>query len=230
MKSDAPVSVKALEEKRKELWKDSGKTLLSTEISFLKLNCSKENTGCAGVARINRYYHHMYRQLIRYCKKRLLPKAIKAYKSASEKGEEFTESRLYAKTHLTYNENGILSIYTDITEASEYGSITIRLGDVWDLETGCPVPLSVFFPNTKNYKKKIKDYIISEVSRRRDRGLGAYFGGVKRNCGRFFSSDNFYLNHDGLVVFYQMYTIGPRSEGMPSFTLKWNEKGPCKPR
>lgn len=123
-----------------------------------------------------------------------------------------------------------MSIYTDITENSKYGSITIRFGDVWDLKTGCPVPLSAFFPHTRNYKKKIKGLIISEVSRLRDRGLGSYFDRIKRNCCKYFSSDNFYLIDDGLVVFYQMYTIGPKSEGVPSFTLKWSEKGPCKPQ
>lgn len=229
MKSNAPISVKVLGEKRMELWKDSGKTLMHAEISFLKLHCIKENAGYTGAARINRYYLHMNRQIIRYCKKRLLPHVIKAYKSAVERGEAFTETRVFAKSRLTYNENGILSIYTDISENSEFGSITIRFGDVWNLNTGCPVSLSAFFPYAKNYKKKIKDYVISEVSRLRHRELGSYFDRVKRNCRRYFTSDNFYLTDEGLVVFYQMYTIGPRSVGVPSFTLKWSEKGPCKP-
>lgn len=231
MKNKTPLSVKALEEKRRELWKDSGKTILHAEISFLNIQCARDCSGHnhTGIKRINSYYQHMSRQIIRYCKKKLLPQVIKACKAAAEKNEPYPETKVFAKSRLTYNENGLISIFTDITENTGYAETTMRFGDVWNLISGVPVPLSAFFPEVRNYKKRIRDQVIREVTRLRDRELGIYYGKVRKNCSRFFSSDNFYLTDEGLVIFYQMYTIAPKTEGIPSFTLKWNDKGPCKP-
>lgn len=226
MKNNPPVTVKALEEKQKEIWKDGEKILLSAELVYFNISGSKTH---AGIKRINRYYQHMNKQIIRYCKKKLLPQVIKSYKVSAETGDIFNETQILSKAILTYNNNGILSIFTDISENSGFGNITVRFGDVWNLAKGCPVPLSSFFPKSKNYKKLLKKFIIEQVRRLKERDLGIYFDNVRKNCSKHFSQDNYYITDEGLAIYYPMYTIAPRSEGIPTFIMKWENDEVIKP-
>jgi hypothetical protein len=171
----------------------------------------------------------MNRQLVRYCKSRLLPKVISDYKDAVKHSESFSEVKVTSIARLCYNANGVLSLYTDVTEQDAVGSLTVRFADVWSLSTGCPLPKASFFPKNVNYKKKLKNFAIKEVKRLTDNELGVYFDHARKNCSRHFSTEHFYITSEGLVIFYPMYSIASRMEAIPAFTLRWSEDGPCEP-
>jgi hypothetical protein len=215
-----------MNEKEKEIWSDKGISILCLEIEFFSFRAKKIS---GAINRINRYYLHMNKQLARYCKSRLLPKSLSDYRDALKYGKVFIAPMVTSKTKLCCNTNGLLSLYTDITEYDGRESFTVRLGDSWCLYTGCPLPMSSFFSKKANYKKLLKTFVAKEVQRRKDYEFSDYYDHVRKNCSRHFSTDRFYITADGLTIFYPMCSIASRAESIPTFTMHWSETGPRGP-
>jgi hypothetical protein len=226
MRKNTCLSATAMKEKQNEIWSDKGNSILSLEIEFFSFKANGDN---GAIKRINRYYLHMNRQLVRYCKNRLLPKALALYRECLNRGDAFAGFNVTSKTMLCYNDNGILSLHTDVTEYDGSYCFTVRFGDVWSLNTGFPLPMSFFFPKKTNYKKRLKNFAAKEVQRLRDREFGAYYDHARKNCSKHFSPENFYITSDGLVIFYPMYSIASHAEAIPIFTIHWSEEGPMDP-
>ncbi len=170
--------------------------------------------------RINRYYQTQGRAFLRYCQRFLLPEATRRHQLALEAGSIPPCETAQLDYHITYNDAGLWSLYTQSREIDEGGRpLLIRRGDTWDLQIGCPVPLSSFFPPHFPCKRRLSAFAAEEVDRRQRCGVLQPLDGWRRKLRRRFNSRNFYLTEGGLAFFYPMYAIAPGPAGIPVFTL-----------
>jgi hypothetical protein len=210
-------SLRATREKETEIWTEGGVPLLSVEIDY-PLFQEPEGGRSAAVGRINRYYAQRNKQLIRLCKTKLLPRALAAYQSARAEGAAFSEIKAYSRSRVTFNERGLLSVCTDLS-FSAFGKRDTRCGDVWNLQNGCPLTLSDFFPKHAAYKKLLKRRAEREIARLRERGLAVFHEGARRRIAKHFSPLRFYLTPEGPAIFYPAGSLAPRGEGVSVFVL-----------
>lgn len=179
--------------------------------------------------RIDRYYQLQNRSYLRYCEHWLFPQAEAEYRAAlasSSPLPHLTADLLY---RVTYNQGGLWSLYTQSREAGLPGQTAlVRRGDTWDLRRGFPLPLSAFFPRRSPFKKMLLTHVEAEITRQEAAGVARHHPTWRRDLRHNFNPQNFYLTGDGLTYFYQMYAIAPQVEGIPSFTLPWNEVNPTQ--
>ena len=170
--------------------------------------------------RILRYYRLQARAFLRYCERSLFPQAEAEYCAALACSAPLPHFRAELTHHITYNENGLWSLYTQSRESTGAGSpLLTRRGDTWDLTTGYPVPLSAFFSPHASWKKQLISLAAEEIQRRKQSGLSLYHETWRKGLRHHFNPQNFYLSPDGLVFFYPMHAIAPAMEGIPAFTV-----------
>ena len=180
--------------------------------------------------RIRRYYQLQSRSFLRYCQHWLLPAAEAEYRAALAASAPLPSFRAELTYQVTYNENGLWSLYTQSRERSADGrTLLTRRGDTWDLTAGYPVPLAAFFPRRSGWKRKLLAAAEAEIRRREAAGAARWNENWRRQLRRCFNPENFYLTGDGLALFYPMYALAPASAGIPVFTVPYSREGPGAP-
>lgn len=196
----------------------------------ISLPAPAEGTGLAAARRIRRYYQLQSRSFLRYCQNWLLPAAEAEYRAALASSAPLPAFRAELEYHVTYNENGLWSLYTQSRERGADGRpLLTRRGDTWDLTAGYPVPLAAFFPRRSGWRKKLLTAVEAEIRRREAAGAAHWNEDWRRALRRRFNPENFYLTGDGLAVFYPMYALAPASAGIPVFTVPYEAEGPVSP-
>lgn len=176
--------------------------------------------------RIRRFYRLQCRSFLRYCEKCLLPQAAAEYRSALEASRPLPAFRAELDYHVTYNQGGFWSLYTEVREVPGPGpALVTRRGDTWDLAAGYPVPLKDFFPAGTAWKKKLLAHAAAEAERRERAGAVRWREDWRRELRRRFNPQNFYLTEEGLAYFWPMYAVAPAAEGVPVFILPYGEEG-----
>ena len=95
--------------------------------------------------RIHRYYQTQCRAFLRYCESLLLPQAAAEYRTALAASSPLPEFRAELSYRVTYNQDGLWSLYTQSRERVGPGpELVTRRSDTWDLTEGYPVPLGDF--------------------------------------------------------------------------------------
>ena len=174
--------------------------------------------------RIKRFYQLQCRSFLRYCERCLLPQAAAEYRTALEASRPLPSFRAELSYQVTYNEGGLLSVWTQVREVLGPGpALVTRRGDTWDLAAGYPVPLRDFFPAGTAWKKRLLAHAEEEARRRERAGAGRWREDWRRELRRRFNPQNFYLTEEGLAYFWPMYAIAPASEGVPVFVLPYGE-------
>lgn len=180
--------------------------------------------------RIRRYYQLQSRSFLRYCERWLLPAAETEYRAALASSAPLPSFRAELEYHVTYNESGLWSLYTQSRERGADGrTLLTRRGDTWDLTSGYPVPLAAFFPRRSGWKRKLLATAEAEIRRREAAGAARWNENWRRELRRRFNPENFYLTADGLAFFYPMYALAPASAGIPVFTVPYAGEGPISP-
>lgn len=117
-----------------------------------------------------------------------------------------------------YNKNNILSIPITMYEftGGAHGFTTLKSFN-YDIKNGIEIKLGDLFSEDCNYTDIINDYIEKEISK--DKSI--YFTGKEGFTG---ISDNqkFYIEEDGVVVYFGLYEIAPYSSGIPKFKISWD--------
>lgn len=201
--------------------------VLSASIS---LPVPAEGSTGAAARRIRRYYQLQSRSYLRYCERCLLPEAEAEYRAALATSAPLPHFQATLTHQITYHEGGLWSLYTQSREPGPDGRpLLTRRGDTWDLSTGYPVPLSVFFPRRSNWKKQLLSTAEAEILRREAAGAARWKEDWRRCLRRQFNPENFYLAEEGLAFFYPMYALAPAASGIPVFTLPYGSGGPVLP-
>lgn len=116
---------------------------------------------------------------------------------------------------VTYNENGKLSLYVDyyLYTGGAHG-ITSRIPYTFDLTTGDLMTLEDAAGNA-DYVSIINSQIQRQIS---SRGLDMSVPFKTIEADR-----EYYLSHEGIVVYFTEYEYTPYSEGMPEFVIPYSK-------
>ena len=205
--------------KAERTWTVEDLPVLTASIS---LPAPAEGISSAAARRIRRYYQLQSRSFLRYCERWLLPAAEAEYRAALASSAPLPHAHAELEYHVTYQENGLWSLYTQSRERGSDGrTLLTRRGDTWDLTSGYPVPLSAFFPRRSGWKRKLLAAAEAEIRRREAAGAAHWNEDWRRELRRRFNPENFYLTSDGLAFFYPMYALAPASVGIPVFTVPY---------
>jgi len=119
---------------------------------------------------------------------------------------------------VTYNEKGKLSLYVDyyIYTGGAHGS-TARVPYTFDLETGELLKLKDVTGGNAKYVQIINAKIQSQI-KARGLPLLAPFKTIEPDR-------EFYLKHNGVVVYFGQYEYTPYAAGMPEFEIPYGEFG-----
>ncbi len=173
--------------------------------------------------RIDRYYQLYVRSYLRYCEQWLFPQAAEAYRTALTNSAPLPQDRAELRYQVTCNTGGILSLYTESKEFCGGKTERHRRGDTWDLAVGYPISLSACFPRHANWKKLLLERAQTEIQKQESAGVARYHDGWRKLLRRNFNPENFYLTEEALSFFYQMYAIAPAAEGVPVFSMPFDE-------
>lgn len=123
---------------------------------------------------------------------------------------------------VTYNENCTLSLYFDQYEytGGAHG-LTIRYSDTWDLLKSRRMDINELFGVDLNYQDFIYQEIIKEIEDKIGSDEYMYFDDYHKLVKDNFKPNNFYLDKEGVVIYYQAYDIAPYASGIPTFTLPY---------
>ena len=124
---------------------------------------------------------------------------------------------------ITYNQNCTVSLYADSYQftGGAHGN-TIRSSDTWDLKNAQRQPLARFFAPPVPYPAFVLESINAQISAQLAEGIGMYFDDYQKNVAQNFNPRSYYLNPNGVVVYFQQYQIAPYASGIPEFTLAWS--------
>lgn len=185
----------------------------------------------AALRRINAFYAHFTKTLQHHANTGLKKTAKEDYEYRKENGFPFFPYELRSDFTVTFNNKGLLGLYTDVYEytGGAHGN-TRRFADIWYTYSGLPATAADFFPKGTNIKKLLTDAAKAEAAAEISAGTGVYFDNYTELIKKYYSAQNIFLQENGLSLFYQQYEIAPYSEGIPVFTVPYNElTGPTIP-
>lgn len=199
----------------KRVLKCEGEPVLTMTLRWPKLPEEQSS-----LRRIDRYYQHMadrWRARWEVC---LFAQACAELSSLRERSLPFRPWEAALDFTVTYNANGLLSLYMDSYEftGGAHGN-TVRCGDVWNLSCAMPRSLHSFFPDGSHWKRESITAIRSEIERQLATGEYMYFDGWYETVATEFDPSRFYLTEDGVTVFYPLYTLAPYVEGITTFVV-----------
>ena len=205
----AQVSVEVVTYQRLITWE--GRTVLRIRQRYPRL--TEQGTG---TERINRYYRALAGQWRLRWEEELAPLACEAL--AQQEGRPPWEAVL--DFTVTYNENGLFSLYLDAYEftGGAHGH-TVRRGDTWELPEGMPRSLFSFFPKEKSVKRCMLTEMTAQAQEMRASGEHLFLDDHEALMRKYFEPSQFYLTPDGVVIFYPLYAIAPYVEGFPTFIV-----------
>lgn len=125
----------------------------------------------------------------------------------------------YSEYDVTYNKDNLISIpiLTYEFTGGAHGMSVLKSFN-YDLKNGEELELSNIFKDKVNYKSIINTYIKQEIKKSKD----LYFTG-KDGFKGIDDNQAFYLENDKLIIYFQLYEIGPYYIGIPKFEIPLNE-------
>lgn len=136
----------------------------------------------------------------------------------------------YVDFTVAYNQHCLLSLYFDQYEyAGGAHGLTFRYSDTWNLQGSRKMELQDFFPHRKNYKEFIIQSIYKQIEAQIAEGETMYFENYEQLVRDNFKTNNFYLDKEGLVIYFQQYDIAAYAAGLPIFTIPYGPGGAMLP-
>lgn len=202
-------------------WTVDGIPVLTARLSLPRPVDQKSRIG----KRIDRFYQLQSRSYLRYCEKLLFPASQADYRQALALSSPLPLNTAELTCRVTCAQSGVLSVSTLMRECIGGRRNVMQRGDTWDLRSGYPLPLSAFFPKRYPIRKTLLKCAETEIRRRQEQGISLYHDAWQQELRRAFNRENFYLTPDGLRFFWQMGSIAPPMEGIPTFCLPFSEDG-----
>lgn len=170
--------------------------------------------------RIARFYQHFGALWKARWTDVLHPRACSALAEAREASRPFLPWEAELSYHITYEDDGLSSLYLDVTERRGAARpLTVRAADTWDRTTGTPLPLFHFLPPSRHWRRLAVEEVQRQAMDRLQEGESLFYEDVEERAAAHFSPRRFYLTEEGLLVFYPMWSLGSPAEGIPVFFL-----------
>lgn len=142
-------------------------------------------------------------------------KTSKEYFGGVEKEKPIFPYEIFSRYTITKNNNSIVSMYDDYYEylGGAHG-MTTRTSYTIDKKQEKLLDLKELFTAGYNYTDMINKEIKAEISKHPENYFdsGKIFKGIREN-------QNFYLEGDNLVIYYQLYDLAPYVFGFPEFKI-----------
>lgn len=175
---------------------------------------------------INAYYAAKAEKLEQYCRTILYDEAVESARYIQKNYPPFHSYELEETYTVTYNERCITSLYIErYTYMGGAHGATERNSDTWDFRSGRKIALSDFYPGNTDFSDHIKDCIEEQTAQRLKAAPSTYFDNYPELIRKNFHMENFYMNPDGIVIYFQQYDIAPYSSGLPEFELHFRKDG-----
>ena len=125
----------------------------------------------------------------------------------------------YSEYNVTYNKNNLISIpiLTYEFTGGAHGMSVLKSFN-YNLKSGEKLKLSSIFKDNIDYKNIINSYIKQEIENNKN----LYFTGEQGFKG-IDDNQEFYLEDDKLVIYFQLYEIAPYYVGIPKFEIPFKE-------
>jgi len=182
------------------------------------------------VQKINKYYYMKALSYQHYCIQTLFKLAVQDYQYST--ANDFPVHQYEAMTvfDITYNQNCAVSLYTDRYEytGGAHG-MTTRSSETWDLKTSKRITLKQLIQAPEGYRRYSLDFIINQMNEQVKNDPAIYFENYQENAAEYFDANNFYLNPEGIVIYYPLYSISAYVYGIVEFTIPYTESVVIEP-
>lgn len=173
-----------------------------------------------GIRAINRYYSHVADRWRRRWEREVYCMACLDLADRRALGRPFRVWQSELETHITLQEDGLLSLWQEGLECRGYDRpLMLRRGDTWSLAEGAPLTLSYFFAQERRWKKWVLEQLTEQVQGRLASGESLLDKDCVKQLRREFVPDNYWLTGEGAQVFFPMCTIAAGGEGIPAFSV-----------
>lgn len=209
--------IKNIELKNELKYKDT--VILTYKIQYPKIvssNCE------FGISSFNDFNKNKALELEQYVNTTLFKEAKEVYDYNMQNGYPIMVFEVILEYNVTYNEGCIVGLYYDQYEftGGAHGN-TIRTSQNWDLQNGCQIPLSYFYPNNPYYIIDILKSINSQIKEQIQSGSNQYFDNYCELVLETFNLESYYLTPNAIAIYFQQYDIAPYSSGIPVFYLMY---------
>ena len=193
---------------------------------YLKIKDKNINKKSSRVETVENINKDIYRYILEF--KNRIKEESKQYekdykKIYSKQKDQYVKYQYeaYSEYEITYNKNNILSIPITTYEftGGAHGMTYLKSYN-YNLLTGKQIKIKDIFKSGTDYKNIINDSIYKEIEKNKD----LYFTGENEFKG-IKSNQEFYIEEDGIVVYFQLYDIAPYYVGIPKFKIPWNKFG-----
>lgn len=122
----------------------------------------------------------------------------------------------YSNYEVAYNKNNIISIPITTYEftGGAHGMTYLKSYN-YNLIDSKELTLSDIFRDGVDYKKIVNSFIKKEI----DKNQGDYFDNIIGEFKGISENQEFYIEEDGVVIYFPLYEIAPYSTGIPKFKL-----------
>ncbi len=171
---------------------------------------------------INKINNEIYNYIVNF--KDNIEKQSEEYKQEYE--SSYKDSSLpkfvyeaYSEYDVTYNKDNLISIpiLTYEFTGGAHGMSVLKSFN-YNLKSGQELKLINIFKDNISYKSVINSYIKHEIEKNKD----LYFTG-KDGFKGIDDNQEFYLENDKLIIYFQLYEIAPYYVGIPKFEIPFKE-------
>lgn len=169
---------------------------------------------------INDSYRRFAQNAKRYIMNTYFSKACRLFSSMDK--DSFSPLEIMCEMSVMYENRGFLSVFFDTYE--KLGDIvlkTMRHSDTWSLSIGKILPIGSFFESGYNFKQAILNEISCQIEAEIQDDGDKYFKDWQKILRSRLDLRNYYLADDGLVIYFQEYSISPKKSGLPSFLIPY---------
>lgn len=192
-----------------------GEIVLSCRLTYPKLNGRGR-----GVRAINRYYQRVAEEWRRRWNRELYLRACLDLVDRMADGGRFQPWQAQVETCVTLDRGDLLSLWQEGREqAGHQPAFVVRRGDSWSLRTGAPVTLSSLFSGKRGWRKQVLSQITQQTEQRLKQGESLLFQTCTLSAKTQFDPARFWLEEDGLRIFYPPEVLGSRVEGTVVFPV-----------
>lgn len=192
--------------------------LLKYTIEYPQIVYSKK---IDGIRNFNLYNYNKAVELKKKTEGELFKDSIEIYKFDKENGYPVRMFEVHSTFNITYNEKECVSLYIDdyFYTGGAHGN-TIRSSQTWNIKDGRNVNLKEFYPYNSEYILDILREIIRQIKENIKNGNNIYFDDYCSLVLETFNTENFYLEENYIVIYFQQYDIAPYSSGIITFKIK----------
>lgn len=189
----------------------------------LKINYPHLDPGYSGnSSRFNMHYRQRARKNYYYASSKFYQAAVKHYNVSQVQDFPFHNFEFIEVFEATYCNKPLISLFFDVYEftGGAHGT-TVRKGNTWDMRKGMLLALEQLFIKDYYYVPIMLACIESEAARRQITGTDHYFDNLNENIRKYFDPKNYYLDENGIAIFYPLYTIAPYASGIQVFVVPY---------